>query len=158
MSSCKLFRVYRLMFPNGKSYVGQTSKLTGERFRQHQRPDSGCVLLRHAIQKYGAETVSVQTLAITNAKTVDLTEKMFIAVHDTMMPNGYNMTVGGKERRPITDADRSHAENIRCAFWTATHSLRYPSDVMFWKNECVRRGLSRQEIDEIWFRAKMSQL
>ena len=91
--------LYRLDFPNGKSYVGITAKTAAQRFSAHlgtaKKPGSTTALSR-AIRKYGAEAVKVVTLAISNSwEYLQLIEKNAIRVFGTFGKGGYNMTLGG---------------------------------------------------------------
>jgi group I intron endonuclease len=91
--------LYRLDFPNGKSYVGITSGTAESRFRDHVRDakhkPSGWAVHR-AIRKYGADAVKVVTLAIADSwEYLQLIEKNAIRVFGTFGTKGYNMTAGG---------------------------------------------------------------
>lgn len=139
-----LFRVYRLIFPHGKGYVGQTSQMPVERFRQHVRPGSGCVLVRRAVQKYGKESVRLETLAVTNHRDVDTSERVFIAAYQTFAPFGYNLTPGGKGRRLLAVEDLEYMDLMRGAYWTAKHPATTPDDE--WKILWMRRGLADDDV------------
>ena len=106
MSSCTLFRVYRLLFPNGKAYIGQTSSLPIIRFKQHATANSGSVVGR-AIQKYGKDAVKIETLTVTGAHEIDDAERIFIAAYDTLAQTrgGYNIAAGGRGKTAATPKD-----------------------------------------------------
>lgn len=87
--------VYLLTFPNGKSYVGITSDLK-RRIRDHRKAaEAGKpYALSNAWRKHGEPSVSL----ISGAKDYETAywlEQLFIVVHNTKAPNGYNMTDGG---------------------------------------------------------------
>lgn len=54
-----------------------------------------CRLLGDAIDTYGKENFTVETLIITNIKKLNFYEKLFIATYNTIHPNGYNLQSGG---------------------------------------------------------------
>jgi len=91
--------VYLLQFPNGKSYVGRTTKTLKARFRNHinaANKGSRCAV-HAAIRKYGADCVSILSLAqgLSWAESAEV-EIQWIEDLGTMTPNGYNMTRGGE--------------------------------------------------------------
>lgn len=90
--------LYRLDFPNGKSYVGITSDAAEARFKVHvgkaRSPNSWAV--HKAINKYGADSVRVVTLAIADSwEYLCLIERKAIDVFGTFGKAGYNLTAGG---------------------------------------------------------------
>ena len=81
---------------NGKRYVGQTKRTLAARWWQHCKT-KGCYYLHRAIQKYGKEHFSIETLC--EPPTQELTNEMeeyCIARYNSVSPNGYNLTSGGK--------------------------------------------------------------
>ena len=141
-----LFRVYKLAFPNGKGYVGQTSQMPVERFRQHVRPGSGCVLVRRAVQKYGKDSVRLETLAVTNREDIDTSERVFIAAYQTFAPFGYNLTPGGKGRRLLSVEDLEYMRLMRDAYWTARHPTTTLDAAIEWKIRWMRFGLADDDV------------
>lgn len=135
MDRCVLHRVYRLVFPNGKSYVGQTRRLPRERFEEHVKYSKNDALVRRAIDKYGADTVRLQTLAVVCEDDVDTAERIFIAAYETVAPLGYNLAAGG--RGIMTPPEPIEYTKLRCAFWSAKRAKDYES----WKLN-VASGLS----------------
>lgn len=92
-------QLYKLDFPNGKSYIGITTKTAAERLKTHgrdaprEKPGGGPALYR-AWRKHGAPTLTV--LAIVDDAYLCETERRAIAVFGTLSPGGYNLTVGGE--------------------------------------------------------------
>lgn len=98
----KKFMVYKHTFPNGKVYIGITSKN-----QPNQRWESGTgyskehqSVMYNAIQKYGWENVQHDIL-FTNLskeeainKEIELIKEYHSYIHDPLC-NGYNMTMGG---------------------------------------------------------------
>jgi group I intron endonuclease len=80
---------------NGKRYVGQTTNSLEFRFSQHRRQND-CRCLYAAIKKYGEENFLIE--AICEPSTLELMneiESEYIERYNTLVPNGYNLTVGG---------------------------------------------------------------
>jgi len=92
-------QLYQLKFPNGKSYIGITSKTAQERFKEHCAKSSKCKLLKTAIAKYGKENVQVIVIAeCDNYELLCLSEVEAIEKFNTFHENGkgYNLTIGGE--------------------------------------------------------------
>lgn len=93
-----IYLIYKHTSPSGKSYIGQTKNLVYRSWR-HQRADSGCIAFRNAIQKYGWDNFTHEILA--EGITLDeanIQEELFILEHNTLFPNGYNISLGGLNR------------------------------------------------------------
>lgn len=86
--------VYCITSPSGKKYIGQTINSVAKRFAQHCQTHD-CRALYGAIQKYGKEQLSIETLIEVNNQLLDYYETKFITMYDTMVPNGYNIRSGG---------------------------------------------------------------
>jgi len=89
-------QLYQLEFPNGKKYIGITSKTAEERFKQHCNAFTKypCQL---AIHKYGKENVIVTVLEeCDDWDALCLLEIKYIKKLKTFGKNGYNLTLGGK--------------------------------------------------------------
>ena len=86
---------------NGKKYIGQTTRIgLAERFREHcgNSTTSVCPKLRNAIKKYGKDCFSVEPLWTSencDQQELDNKEMELIEEHNTLNPNGYNLTKGG---------------------------------------------------------------
>src|SRR3990172_1324564 len=89
--------IYRLLFPNGKSYIGITVRTVEKRFAIHvgTAERGGDCAVHCAIRKYGPEAILVSTLVIANAGYLRDIEKSAINSFNTKAPLGYNMTDGG---------------------------------------------------------------
>ena len=82
-------KVYRLQFPNGKSYLG-VSINPERRLLQHAR---GKGLCSFAISKYGMPKLEV--LLIGTREYCMWAEGLLTIAWKTIVPNGYNLQVGG---------------------------------------------------------------
>ena len=93
--------IYCISFPNGKKYIGQTTKLVEERIKEHiivSKTDAQ-YLLSKAIRKYGE--ISIEYKSIDNACNRDELNQLeiqYIIFYDThyLKGYGYNMTDGGE--------------------------------------------------------------
>lgn len=96
--------IYKLTFPNGKSYIGKTKSLSS-RIRIYERnfseQDSSKVM--NAIREFGFDNLTWEI--ITNPKNVreddkelilSILEIKYIREFDTVYPKGYNVSVGGE--------------------------------------------------------------
>lgn len=100
--------MYRLDFPNGKSYVGVTNSSPHIRFNQHvkmSRSDKAKAV-HHAIKKYGKDNVIVKTLAVGCMKYLYNLEIKAIDVFGTRYPSGYNLTIGGDGAKGLDEITR----------------------------------------------------
>lgn len=121
------FYVYMHTAPNGKKYIGQTSKTVRERWIEHVwDSEHRCnTAFRKAIKKYGADSFKHEVLErMTTEAGARKAERLWIKELNTKAPRGYNLTDGGegtlglkwsKESRdrfrvPKTEA---HRENMR---------------------------------------------
>lgn len=86
--------IYCLTFPNGKKYVGQTTRTVESRVRDHKVPSNKCLLVKQAYAKYGA--FDVETLREVEDDELNDLEIHYIKELNTLSPNGYNLTTGGE--------------------------------------------------------------
>ncbi|AGE57075.1 GIY-YIG catalytic domain-containing endonuclease [Acanthocystis turfacea Chlorella virus NE-JV-3] len=86
--------IYMLTSPYGKSYIGQTVRPIEERFKNHQKPSSGCVAIYNAIQKYGWEKFEKHWYEVPDEDLNDH-EELMVEVLGTLAPGGYNLKEGG---------------------------------------------------------------
>ena len=98
--------IYRALFPNGKSYIGQTNQLLGKRMHQHKiKSKDGKEVFHKAIRKYGFDAISwsvieeVETQEELNEKEIYWIDffRTYVGFSDC---NGYNSTLrgGGTEK------------------------------------------------------------
>lgn len=81
-------------------YVGQTCNAVEYRWRQHckeARLRVGNHPLYNAIKKYGKERFSVSCICICQTREeANKQEEVLIAAFKTVVPNGYNVMIGGR--------------------------------------------------------------
>jgi group I intron endonuclease len=65
------------------------------RWKQHRKKSSGCTALKNAINKYGWEHFTKSIIDWAPENELDDLERYYIKLHNSMAPNGYNLTVGG---------------------------------------------------------------
>jgi hypothetical protein len=94
--------IYKIVFPNGKHYIGLTTTSLEQRTKEHKNSskngDAKCIY--NAIRKYGM----VDTLELIEIDTADTIEELcekeigYIIEYNSyyMNENGYNMTYGGE--------------------------------------------------------------
>ena len=96
----------------GKSYIGQAVShilnhgkyrpygING-RFRCHvseafSKKKNECNYLNNAIRKYGKDSFKVELIEKCSCEDADKTESFYISSFNTLFPDGYNLTSGGK--------------------------------------------------------------
>lgn len=145
--------LYSITFPNGRQYVGITTKTAEKRFSHHARgaKNGRHYLLAKAIRKYGEASCRVETLAIYDDwESLCLVEKNAIRVLGTLHPNGYNMTEGGEG---VVGAVPSVIEKISLAAsaqWSDT-SLREQcrkSNLRAWSSEDLLERHSQKRTEQ----------
>lgn len=98
MRTAKIYLITNLV--NGKKYVGFTVNSLRLRFRQHIRDahmNKFNMPIHKAILKYGKENFSIDLLYESEniQDTLSLKEAEFIIEHNSLSPNGYNLSSGG---------------------------------------------------------------
>ena len=97
--------IYRLVFPNGKYYVGQTKDLR-DRVRLYSRlvvDEEKSSRVIDAIREFGIENVGIEVLSSVSASRsedvglcLSILEIKYIRENDCIYPNGYNTSIGGE--------------------------------------------------------------
>ena len=93
-----MYCIYKYTSPSGKSYIGQTKSsfavraggVIGQNYKK-------CIVFYNAIQKYGFQNFSVAILEDgLSSDEANQREKYYIQKHKTLVPYGYNLTMGGE--------------------------------------------------------------
>ena len=143
--------IYRLTSPSGKSYIGQTVKFLrsgrkkgiSTRWLQHcncakRNPDEGSRVLNHAINKYGPENFKVEELLCCNVNDLDFYETKFIDEYNTLVPNGYNLQVGGTFTKHSDETCKKRSASMK-------KLLRDPKKRLIWREAKLgKRGKKRK--------------
>jgi group I intron endonuclease len=95
--------IYCITSPNGKRYIGQTTRKVSQRFKEHAKCKD-CRILYTAITKYGLEQMRVETVLEINDHLLDYYESKFIDMFHTIHPNGYNIRTGGSNGKHCPDS------------------------------------------------------
>jgi group I intron endonuclease len=80
---------------NNKIYIGQTTKNLELRWKQHLSIKSNCRYLKKALNKYGIENFKFKLICITFDDYLDDMEIKYIVQYNCLVPNGYNLRLGG---------------------------------------------------------------
>jgi len=111
--------IYMLTFPSKKSYIGQTIRDIHKRLEEHQLPNSKCVAVYNAIQKYGWEKVKIDWYEVPD-EDLNKHEELMVEVLGTLSPGGYNlMEGGGSAGKPSEETKQkmSEAQAGEKAYW-----------------------------------------
>ena len=83
--------IYKITFPNGKVYIGQTKRSLVQRGAEHIKETSGCIKLKNAFKKYGHEECVMSVLKDKIPEQfLDFWENKFIDEYDSIN-QGYNI-------------------------------------------------------------------
>ena len=113
--------IYRCILPNGKMYIGQTSRELNERINEHLRKSKIKTERGYdypfyrAIRKYGENSLKWEI--IDNASTqeeLNEKEKYWISYYNTYTNNGngYNQTLGGEGQNGLIHTEETKEINI----------------------------------------------
>lgn len=92
MSDVEVYNVYRIMVPDGKSYIGCSTN-PQKRFNNHFYSKMS---IGDAMRKYGKENCYLLIIfGSTDRKEALKQERELIAMYNTIEPNGYNVHRGG---------------------------------------------------------------
>jgi group I intron endonuclease len=105
---CGIYKITNLI--NGMSYVGQSVDISKRwNAHKHEGRQNHNAYLHRAIHKHGIENFLFEVVEECNLDNLDVLEKKYIALLDSVAPNGYNMDLGGcirKEMGPETREKR----------------------------------------------------
>jgi group I intron endonuclease len=141
----------------GKGYIGQTTRSVEQRFKEHCKSFSGCHKLRNAIQKYGQECFSVETLweGECSQEELDALEIHYIEQFNTIDPQGYNLTYGGMGGK-FSDEKRKNLSEACIKKYQERPELRivdknkYTDEMRKRMSEaCIKKYQERPELKDI---------
>lgn len=129
VQNCKTWKIYRHVSPEGKIYVGRTSKdrleqRTGKRgqyYKQNERFYSD-------IQKFGWDTFKHEILetCCTEKESMDLEIKYISMFNSTDPEKGYNKSIGGYPcNMGITEEERKRKNREYSKRWKENNYERY---------------------------------
>lgn len=163
--------LYKLTFKSGKCYIGQTTRKVRIRFTQHRAAaNRGSKLPVHCAWRAHGEPDLLVIGEFDSHEDLHLAEIEAIASHNTLSPNGYNVSFGG-DTAPSKNPDvakkisdrakgRKHSEtstwsNAVKARWEDEGSRDRMLDGMraSWDNE-ERRKAASERIKAMWAKRK----
>jgi group I intron endonuclease len=129
--------IYKLTFPNGKAYIGQTKRDLETRFKEHiyeakHKEGNQCTVLNAAINKYGAESIIKEVLDEYPDSELDEQEQLWICIECTNYPYGYNLTSGGQNGKELAEEVRDRMSALQRQY---TCEYELPRHVFYICNE-----------------------
>lgn len=97
---------------DNKIYIGQTTQDLETRWKGHRKNSSNCRYLKSAFKKYGVENFDFQLVCITFDNQLDDMEIKYIEQYNCLVPNGYNIRLGGNSGKHHEDTKRKIAETL----------------------------------------------
>lgn len=96
---------------NGKVYIGQTTQKLEKRWKDHcKKSNKSAISL--AVSKYGEENFKIkQILVCESVEQMNKREVMCIKMFNSLFPNGYNIEIGGKNRK-LSESTRKKLSDI----------------------------------------------
>ncbi|ABT15844.1 hypothetical protein FR483_N559R [Paramecium bursaria Chlorella virus FR483] len=105
--------IYKLTYKkSGKAYIGQTIRPIHKRLEEHQLPNSECVAISRAIQKYGWENFDKEWYEVPN-EDLNFYEEMLVALLGTLSPDGYNLKEGGGSSGKLSEESKQKMSKAR---------------------------------------------
>jgi group I intron endonuclease len=99
---------------NEKIYIGQTKGSIQDRFNQHCNNIPTDSAITAAIRKYGKENFQIEEIAkADNQEQLDVLEKTYIQLTNSLAPNGYNLKTGGLEGSRYSEESRKKMSNAK---------------------------------------------
>lgn len=127
---------------NGMQYIGQTVNPEA-RWKKHLSVARGSYYYRsyfyNAINKYGPDNFTFEVVLECDAEALEEKEQEYIAKYNTLYPNGYNLTPGGKklykENNPFYK--RQHSEETKLKISLKNRGRKHTSE---WKEKASERN------------------
>jgi hypothetical protein len=106
--------IYKIKNKNdNKIYIGQTTQDLERRWKGHRKNSSNCRYLKSAFKKYGVENFDFQLVCITFDNQLDDMEIKYIEQYNCLVPNGYNIRLGGNSGKHHEDTKRKIGETLK---------------------------------------------
>lgn len=97
---------------DNKTYIGQTTQDLESRWRNHRKNSSKCRYLNSAFKKYGVENFEFKLVCITFDNQLDDMEIKYIEQYKCLVPNGYNIRLGGNSGKHHEETKRKIAATL----------------------------------------------
>lgn len=141
---------------NNKIYIGQTIKARPtDRFSQHRYlarhsgQEKSISYLHQAMAKYGVDNFSFEIIENIENDKLNEREQYWIAQYNSLVPQGYNLTIGGegtlRHSRPQTLEEREKRKQSNKQFYIDhPEALQQMSErtKKLWENEEYRRKVT----------------
>ena len=101
---------------DNKTYVGQTVRELDTRWKDHLKKRSNCRYLKSAIAKYGVENFVFKLVCITFDNQLDDMEIQYIQKYNCLVPNGYNLRLGGNGGRIHAETKQKISESLKLTY------------------------------------------
>ena len=98
---------------DNKIYIGQTTQDLERRWKGHRKNSSNCRYLKSAFKKYGVENFDFQLVCITFDNQLDDMEIKYIEQYNCLVPNGYNIRLGGNSGKHHDETKRKISETLK---------------------------------------------
>jgi hypothetical protein len=149
-------KIYKIVFPNGKHYIGLTTRILDERKKEHNESakleNPTKKIVHRALKKFNMidtfQLIEIDNTA-TSIEELYEKEKFYIEQYNSYYKNkkGYNMTFGGDGNHGyvFTKADRkklSKAQKKRCENPVIRAKLREQS-IQYYSNPDAREQMSQ---------------
>ncbi len=118
---------------DNKIYVGQTIGDLETRWKGHLKKRSNCRYLKSAINKYGVDNFEFKLVCITFDNNLDDMEIKYIEQYNCLVPNGYNLRLGGNSGRHNAETKQKISETLK---------KRYDNDIIRLNNPRIGKPLS----------------
>lgn len=139
-----IYTIYRIIFPNGKSYIGWSSRSVDARKREHIKSSkrNTSIILYKAMRKYEVGDLLWEIVYQSADKeyTLEIAENYFIRLYKShISENGYNITYGGEGTIGAKDSEETRAKK------SIASSLRVHSQETKNKISAGNRGKVRSQ-------------
>ena len=128
---------------DNKIYIGQTIQDLDDRWKQHLKKHSNCRYLKSAFKKYGVDNFEFQLVCITFDNCLDDMEIKYIERYNCLVPNGYNLRLGGNSGRHNEETKRKIGDALKNRYKNGmVHSKlgKHPSEETRKKLSEAKRG------------------
>jgi group I intron endonuclease len=125
--------IYQLKFPDGKVYIGSTTRKVEIRVKEHvcmsrHTDEVGCQLVSRAINKFGVDSFTVEIIEeVIDREELRQKEKNLIESLNTLYPNGYNKCVS-----------TGHSKGIHAVKKVKIYKNNALSEIVI--KRCIRQG------------------
>lgn len=135
---------------DNKIYVGQTIQDVEARWKDHLKKGSNCRYLKSAINKYGLDNFEFKLVCITFDNQLDNMEIKYIEQYNSLVPNGYNLRLGGNSGRHNAETKQKISESLK---------NRYDNGLIHPRNQLgkLHSEITKKKISESLKGRKMSQ-